>query len=45
MKHPYDNDYQPSFPALPIVLENSDEGLRIAAENALDGPARMTEIR
>ena len=35
MKHPYNRSYQPSFPALPVVLVNSDEGLRTAVGNAL----------
>jgi predicted aspartyl protease len=35
MKHPYDKMYQPPFPALSVVLSNSDEGLRTAAEKAL----------
>ena len=35
MKHPYSRDYQPSFPALPVVLTNAEEGLRTAAQNAL----------
>lgn len=35
MKHPYDRSYQPSFPVLPIVLVNRDEGLQTAPEEAL----------
>lgn len=35
MKHPYSRDYQPSFPSLPVVLINAEEGLRTVAQNAL----------
>jgi predicted aspartyl protease len=35
MKHPYSRNYQPSFPTLPVVLTNAEEGLRTAAQNAL----------
>jgi len=35
MKHPYTTRYQPAFPSAPIVLRNSDRGLRTTAENAL----------
>lgn len=35
MKHPYSRDYQPSFPSLPVVLINAEEGLRTAAQDAL----------
>lgn len=35
MKHPYSGAYQPSFPSLPVVLTNAEEGLRTVAQNAL----------
>lgn len=35
MKHPYSRNYQPPFPALPVALTNSEEGLRTATEIAL----------
>ena len=35
MKHPYDRSYQPPFPAVAVVLSNSEEGLRTASERAL----------
>lgn len=35
MKHSYSGDYAPSFPVLPVVLTNPEEGLRTAAVSAL----------
>lgn len=35
MKHPYDDDYWPPFPSVPVVLRNDEEGLHTAVEDAL----------
>jgi len=35
MKYPYDTVYEPPFPAVPVVLWNSEEGLRIEKVQAL----------
>jgi predicted aspartyl protease len=35
MKYPYDSNYQPPFPAVQIILHNSDESLHITANQAL----------
>lgn len=35
MKYPYDTDYQPPFPAIPVIFHNSDEGLSTSVTNAL----------
>ena len=35
MRHPYDTNYQPPFPALSVVLVNSEEGLRTTEQHAL----------
>lgn len=35
MKLAYDARYQPSFPILPVVLHNSEQGLHAAVRNAL----------
>ncbi len=35
MKHPYSRNFQPPFPALPVVLTNAEEVLRTAEKNAL----------
>jgi len=35
MKYPYDASYQPPFPVVRVVFDNSEEGLRTTADNAL----------
>ncbi len=35
MKHPYDSTYQPPFPAIRVVISNSEEGLRTEPKTAL----------
>ena len=35
MKYPYDVIYEPAFPAVPVVLRNSEEGLRTGKVQAL----------
>ena len=35
MKYPYDVGYEPPFPAVHVVLSNSEEGIRTGEENAL----------
>ena len=35
MKYPYNSDYQPSFPAIEVVLWNSEAGLRTSSQPAL----------
>lgn len=35
MKHPYDTDYRPPFPVIPVILHNGEEGLSTATESAL----------
>lgn len=35
MKYPYDTVYEPPFPAAPVVLRNSEEGLRTEKVQAL----------
>jgi predicted aspartyl protease len=35
MKYPYDAAYEPPFPAAPVVLRNSEEGLRSETLQAL----------
>jgi predicted aspartyl protease len=35
MKYPYDAVYEPPFPAAPVVLRNSEEGLRTEQVQAL----------
>jgi len=35
MKYPYDVGYEPPFPAVRVVLSNSEEGVRTGEENAL----------
>jgi predicted aspartyl protease len=35
MRHGYDTNYQPPFPALSVVLANSEEELRTAEQHAL----------
>lgn len=33
--YPYNDFYDPAFPSLPVVIQNSEEGLRTEAMNAL----------
>ncbi len=35
MKYPYNARYQPTFPILPVVLRNNEQGLRTAVQDAL----------
>ena len=35
IKYPYDDDYQPPFPVVQVVLCNSEEGLHTAPKNGL----------
>jgi len=35
VKYPYDGNYQPPFPAVEVVLHNSEDGLRTTSKNAL----------
>jgi len=35
MRYPYDAAYEPAFPAAPVVLRNSEEGLRTEKVQAL----------
>lgn len=35
MSYPYSDEYEPPFPALPVVLINDDEGLSLGPEPAL----------
>lgn len=35
MKYPFDEGYQPPFPALPVAFTNPDEGLRTTTQSAL----------
>jgi predicted aspartyl protease len=36
MKHPYDDSYQPPFPALQVILYNTEEGLHASEKALLD---------
>lgn len=35
MKYPYDANYEPPFPAVQVILHNSEEGLHTTTQNAL----------